>query len=74
MHKKQFHGLQDEAFVKKDYSTAIEFYNKILDDTTVLKELVLPYEVQMVNLKTKSFAQDTTKRSKQKPKKRNFKS
>ena len=58
----------DEAFVKKDYSTAIVFYNKILDDTTVLKELVLPYEVQMVNLKTKTFNQDTTKRTKQKPK------
>jgi outer membrane protein OmpA-like peptidoglycan-associated protein/tetratricopeptide (TPR) repeat protein len=59
----------DESFFKKDYTNAIIYYNNILDDTTVLKELILPYEVQLVNLKTKEFKQDTTKRSVAKPKK-----
>jgi OmpA-OmpF porin, OOP family len=59
----------DESFQKKDYTTAIAYYNQILDDTTVLNQLVLPYEVQLVNLKTKDFKQDTTKRSVAKPKK-----
>ncbi len=52
----------DAAYAKKDYATAIDYYTKVLDDTTVLAELVLPYEVQMVNLKSKEFKQDTTKR------------
>lgn len=47
--------------MKKDYTTAISYYTKVLDDTTVLKELILPYEVQIVNLKTKDFKQDTSK-------------
>jgi hypothetical protein len=29
----------DESFQKKDYTTAIIYYNKVLDDTSVLKEL-----------------------------------
>jgi OOP family OmpA-OmpF porin len=53
----------DDAFFKKDYPTAIDYYKKVLDDTTVLRELVLPYEVQIVNLKTKDFKQDTVKKS-----------
>ena len=59
----------DDAFLKKDYTTAIEYYNKVLDDSTVLSELVLPYEVQIVNLKTKDFKKDTTKRAYNQPKK-----
>lgn len=60
----------DDAFKKKDYPTAIANYLKILDDTTVLSELVLPYEVQLVNLKSKDFKADTTKKAvKTKPKK-----
>jgi len=51
----------DEAFNNRDYVTAINYYTKVLDDTTVLKELVLPYEVQLVNLKTKEFKKDTSK-------------
>lgn len=59
----------DDAFKKKDYPTAIANYLKILDDTTVLSELVLPYEVQLVNLKSKDFKADTTKKAvKTKPK------
>lgn len=52
----------DDAFAKKDYATAIDYYKKITDDTTALKTMVLPYEVQLVNLKTKDFQPDTTKR------------
>lgn len=59
----------DEAFLAKDYPTAIMHYNKVLDDTSVLKEVVLPYEVQIINLKSKQFKQDSTKRSAAKPKK-----
>lgn len=59
----------DDAFLRKDYTTAIDYYTKVLDDTTVLKELILPYEVQLVNLKTKDFKSDTTKKSTANPKK-----
>ena len=52
----------DAAYDKKDYPTAISYYTKVLDDTTVLAELILPYEVQLVNLKSKDFKQDTTKK------------
>jgi outer membrane protein OmpA-like peptidoglycan-associated protein/tetratricopeptide (TPR) repeat protein len=58
----------DDAFLKKDYTTAIIYYKQVLDDTTVLKELVLPYEVQIVNLKTKDFKEDTAKKTTAKPK------
>ncbi len=64
--KKLWLKYADEAFVKKDYTTAISYYTKVLDDTTVLAELVLPYEVQIVNLKTKDFKPDTIKKSIQK--------
>lgn len=60
----------DDAFLRKDYTTAIDYYNKVLDDSTVMSELVLPYEVQIVNLKTKDFKKDTTKRSYNQPKKK----
>lgn len=51
----------DEAYAKKDYPTAISYYTKVLDDTTVLTELVLPYEVQLVNLKLKNLKSDSLK-------------
>jgi outer membrane protein OmpA-like peptidoglycan-associated protein/tetratricopeptide (TPR) repeat protein len=53
----------DEAFQKKDYPTAIAYYTKVLDDTTIMKEMILPYEVQIVNLKTKEFKQDSSKKN-----------
>ncbi len=62
--KKLWLKFGDEAFKKKDYPTAINYYLKTLDDTTVLAEMVLPYEVQIVNLKSKEFKQDTTKNTK----------
>lgn len=65
--KKLWLKFGDDAFNKKDYPTAIDYYTKVLDDTTILVELVLPYEVQIVNLKTKDFKQDSTKKSKSKP-------
>lgn len=60
--KKLWLKYADAAFEKKDYATAISYYTKVLDDTTVLAELILPYEVQLVNLKTKEFKQDSTKK------------
>jgi OOP family OmpA-OmpF porin len=59
----------DDAFAKKDYPTAIDYYKKVINDTIALKEVVLPYEVQLVNLKSKDFKVDSTKRTTQKPKK-----
>ncbi|MBC7696185.1 MAG: OmpA family protein [Burkholderiales bacterium] len=53
----------DDAFSKKNYPTAIAYYTKVLDDTTIMKEMILPYEVQIVNLKTKEFKPDTTKKN-----------
>lgn len=65
--KKLWLKFGDDAFNKKDYPTAIDYYTKVLDDTTILAELVLPYEVQIVNLKTKEFKQDTARKSKSQP-------
>lgn len=45
----------DNAYAKRDYATAAYYYAKVLDDTTVLKTYVLPYEAQLVNLKMKSL-------------------
>ena len=50
----------DDAYKQKDYASAISYYSKVLDDTTILNLLVLPYEVQMVNLPMKDL-KDTTK-------------
>src|ERR1700756_1614757 len=50
----------DDAYKKKDYASAINYYNKVLDDTTILDVFVLPYEVQMVNLPMKDL-KDTSK-------------
>jgi tetratricopeptide (TPR) repeat protein len=52
----------DDAFIMKDYPTAIDFYTKISDDTTILAELVFPYEVQLINLKSKEFKPDSLKK------------
>lgn len=65
--KKVWLKYADDAFAKKDYPTAINYYNKVLDDTTVLSELILPYEVQLVNIKSKDFKQDSTKKATPKP-------
>lgn len=47
--------IADNAYAKKDFATASVYYAKVLDDTTVLKNYVLPYEAQIVNLKMKSL-------------------
>ena len=67
--KKVWLKYGDDAFEKKDYTTAIDYYTKVLNDTIALKESVLPYEVQIVNLKSKDFKEDSTKRKEAKPKK-----
>jgi OOP family OmpA-OmpF porin len=50
----------DDAYKKKDYPSAINYYTKVLDDTTILDLFVLPYEVQMVNLPMKDL-KDTSR-------------
>jgi len=58
--KKLWLMYADDAFKKKDYPTAISYYSRVLDDTTVLDILVLPYEVTLVNLPMKDL-KDTGK-------------
>lgn len=53
--KKIWIEIADNAYAKKDYATAAVYYAKVLDDTTVLRNYVLPYEAQLVNLKMKSL-------------------
>jgi OOP family OmpA-OmpF porin len=53
--KKLWLELADDAYLKKDYANAANYYTKVLDDTTVLKSYVIPYEAQLVNLKMKSL-------------------
>lgn len=51
----------DKSFKQQDYSTAIAYYLKVLDDTTVLKNTnVIPYEIQLVNLKLKKDSAKAT--------------
>ncbi|MBS1636554.1 MAG: OmpA family protein [Bacteroidetes bacterium] len=61
--KKLWLKYADESFVKKDYPTAINYYTKVMDDTTVLNELVLPYEAQLVNLKISHLKTDSVKKA-----------
>jgi len=58
--KKLWLMYADEAYKKKDYATAINYYNKVIDDTTVLDIFVLPYEISLVNLPMKDL-KDTTR-------------
>ncbi|MBS1652173.1 MAG: OmpA family protein [Bacteroidetes bacterium] len=53
--KKLWIEAADNAYSKQDYATAADLYSKVLDDTTALKSVVLPYEAQLVNLKMKSL-------------------
>ncbi len=47
--------MADEAYEKKDYASAAAYYARVIDDTTVLRTYVLPYEAQIVNLQMKSL-------------------
>lgn len=58
--KKLWLVYADEAYKKKDFASAINYYSKVLDDTTILDTYVLPYEVQIVNLPMKDL-KDTSK-------------
>lgn len=64
--KRVWIDLADDAYVKRDYATAAIYYAKVLDDSTVLKSYILPYETQLSNLKMKSLFKvpeaDVTKR------------
>ncbi len=48
-------------FNKKDYASALSYYLKVLDDTTVMETYVLPYEAQLVNLPMKGVKDTTIK-------------
>lgn len=58
--KKLWLMYADQAYKKKDYASAISYYNRVLDDTTILDIFVLPYEVTLVNLPMKDL-KDTSK-------------
>lgn len=58
--KKLWLKFADEAYKKKDYPSAIHYYNLVLDDTTILDMYVLPYEAMLVNLPMKEL-KDTSK-------------
>jgi OOP family OmpA-OmpF porin len=45
----------DEYFAGEDYASALEYYHKVLDDTTILKVMIFPYEVQLTNQKLKDI-------------------
>ena len=47
--------MADDAYAKRDFASAAVYYSKVLDDTTVLRSFVIPYEPQLVNLKMKSL-------------------
>jgi outer membrane protein OmpA-like peptidoglycan-associated protein len=53
--KKLWLELADDAYLKRDYANAANYYAKVLDDTTILRSYVIPYEAQLVNLKMKSL-------------------
>lgn len=53
--KKVWLDLADDAYAKRDYANAAIYYAKVLDDTTVLRNYVIPYEPQLVNLKMPSL-------------------
>ncbi len=41
----------DQFFDKQDYSNAMHMYQKAMDDSTAMLTAVLPYEIQLTNLK-----------------------
>lgn len=45
----------DGFYSSKDYATALKFYQKILDDTSIFKMKVIPYETMITNQKLKNF-------------------
>lgn len=49
----------DEAYEKKDYSTALRYYHMVLDDTLGMSTKVLPYEITLSNQKIKKDSTQT---------------
>jgi len=50
----------NDAYKQKDYASAISYYSRVLDDTTILNVFVLPYETQIINLPMRDL-KDTTR-------------
>lgn len=53
--KKVWLDQADQSYAKKDFANAALYYNKVLDDTTILRYYVMPYEPQLVNLNLPSL-------------------
>lgn len=49
--KKLWLYYADNYYKNADYASALDYYHKTLDDTSILNTYVLPYEVQMSNQK-----------------------
>jgi len=53
--KKIWLEMGNKAYEKGDYLNAARYYEKVLDDSTILTTAVYPYESQIINLKMKSL-------------------
>jgi len=62
--KKVWINKADEFYGQKDYASALKYYQKVLDDTTVMAIEIIPYEVGISNQKLKDFNKeiDTNRR------------
>ena len=56
--KKVWINQADEFFGKRDYASALKYYQKVLDDTSVLAIEIIPYEVAISNQKLKDFQKE----------------
>lgn len=53
--KKVWLNQADEYFTARDYATALKYYQKVLDDTTIMDIKVIPYEIDLSNQKLKNI-------------------
>lgn len=53
--KKIWLNQADEFFTEKDYASALKYYDKVMDDTTIMSIQVIPYEIDLSNQKLKNI-------------------